>query len=82
MKYLIALLSFAAFLILLFFISQKSGFTNFILNDNYTNKGCSSENRVYPSGNVPGSYLGLTEAEKNGLLKDFIMNDKNKLNVT
>jgi len=38
--------------------------------------GCSNENRVYPSGRVPGSYLGLTDAEKNGLLKEYIKNNK------
>ena len=72
----------AAVVILLGFVFfvQKSGFVADIANLNYNNEGCSRENRVYPSGNVPGSYLGLTEAERNGLLKDFIMNDRNKIN--
>jgi hypothetical protein len=74
-------LAVVAILIFVVFV-QKSGFVgtiNNILNDNYNNQGCSMENRVYPSGKIPGSYLGLTEAERNGLLKDFIMNDRNKI---
>jgi hypothetical protein len=79
MEKLIALLFFAAFLILLFFF-QKSGFVsniNYILNGNYNNNGCSRENRVYPSGKIPGSYLGLTQAERENLLKLFINDNKN-----
>ena len=70
----------AVVLILIFVVFvQKSGFVADIANINYNNQGCSMENRVYPSGKIPGSYLGLTEAERNGLLKDFIMNDRNKI---
>ena len=68
----------AILLVIVFFV-QKSGFIADIANINYNNQGCSRENRVYPSGNIPGSYLGLTQAEKNGLLKEFIMNDRNKI---
>ena len=30
--------------------------------------GCQRDNREYPEGNVPGSYLGLNTIEKNQLL--------------
>ena len=53
----------------------KSGFVDDILNTNYDSTGCSRENRVYPSGKVPGSYFGLTQAERDNLLKDFINNN-------
>ena len=53
----------------------KDTFIGNLLNDNF-NKGCILSDRVYPSGKVPGSYLGLTQTERNGLLKDFI-NNKN-----
>ena len=46
---------------------------------NYSNNGTSipscdfnNEERVYPSGNIPGSYLGLNPSEKEMLLKKFI----------
>ena len=53
----------------------KSGFVDDILNNNYGTIGCSRENRVYPSGKVPGSYFGLTQAERDNLLKGFIKNN-------
>ena len=53
----------------------KSGFVDDILNNNYGTIGCSTENRAYPSGNVPGSYFGLTQAERDNLLKGFIKNN-------
>jgi hypothetical protein len=40
---------------------------------------CTRDNRNYPQGKVPGSYLGLTPAEKEGLLVNFILNDPNKM---
>jgi len=62
-----------------FFLLSKSNFTGDILNTNYSNNGTSTpscnftiEERVYPSGNIPGSYLGLNPSEKNMLLKKFI----------
>ena len=62
-----------------FFLLSKSKFTDDILNTNYTNNGTSTpscdfsiEERIYPSGNIPGSYLGLNESEKITLLKKFI----------
>ena len=53
------------------FFDYQSG----ILNFNGTNiPSCNFnyENRVYPSGNIPGSYLGLNSSEKEMLLKKFI----------
>jgi hypothetical protein len=62
-----------------FFLLSKSKFTGDILNTNYSNNGTSIpscdfnyQNRVYPSGNIPGSYLGLNSSEKEMLLKKFI----------
>ena len=57
--------------------NSKDTFIGNILNDNYNKKKCTNENRYYPMGKIPGSYLGLTEAEKQGLLKDFINNNVN-----
>jgi len=56
-----------------------SGFTNIsdLLNQNY--KECNRENRVYPSGKVPGSYLGLTKAEKDNIFQSYVENDKYKI---
>ena len=74
------IIAFILFLLVLVFFVQKSGFVgtiNSILNDNYNNQGCSMENRVYPSGKIPGSYLGLTQAERDNLLKLFINDNKN-----
>ena len=36
---------------------------------------CNMDDRVYPSGNLPGSYL----YERNGLLKRFIQNNPSNL---
>ena len=74
---ILVVVSILVLIILGFLFIQKSGFVGDILNNNYNNMGCSSGNRVYPSGRVPGSYLGLTEAEKQNLLKDFINNNPN-----
>jgi hypothetical protein len=54
----------------------KSNFGNLnplaILNNNYNTRGCSYDNREVPEGKVPGSYLGLSEVEKNQLLRNFV----------
>ena len=50
---------------------------NVFLSNTY-NKGCGTV-REYPQGKVPGSYLGLTNAEKEGLLTNFILDNPNKL---
>lgn len=62
-----------------FYLMSKSKLTDTILNTNYSNNGTSipscdfnNEERAYPSGNVPGSYLGLNPSEKEMLLKKFI----------
>jgi hypothetical protein len=46
-----------------------------IANNNYGSSGCSRENREYPSGHIPASWLGLTTAERTNLLKKFIENE-------
>ena len=40
-----------------------------ILTNNYS---CNGTTRTYPSGNVPGGYLGLNEPEKEELLRKFV----------
>jgi hypothetical protein len=69
-------------------IRSFSGFSNIndILSDHYTNKGdtgnyadqqwaCKNpDNRVIPSGHLPGSTILLTENEKKELLQRFIDN--------
>ena len=67
---------FVLFIILLISaVTTKSGFIGGILNTNYGSAECTRENRAYPSGKVPGSYLGLTQAERDNLLRDFIDNN-------
>ena len=42
-------------------------------------QGCQKDNRSYPEGKVPGSYLGLNKPERDGLLTKFVMDNPNKL---
>jgi hypothetical protein len=53
---------------------NKSGFISSLVNDNYSEDNCYKNVRVYPSGKVPGSYLGLSRQEIDNLLPQFIMN--------
>lgn len=55
----------------------KSTFIDDILTNNYGN--CTRDNRNYPQGKVPGSYMGLTPAEREGLFVNFVLNDPNKM---
>ncbi len=64
-------------LLIALFSYTKSGFIDNILLNNYGS--CNRENRSYPSGRVPGSYLTLTEPEKKGLFINFVLNDPNKM---
>jgi hypothetical protein len=76
---LLMILSFlllATVLVIVFYPISKFGDT--LLNNNY-NSGCEKENRQYPEGNIPGSYLGLNKIEREGLLTNFVNNDPNKL---
>ena len=34
----------------------------------YASAGCMRDNRSFPEGNVPGSWLGMTTAEKNNII--------------
>jgi hypothetical protein len=64
----------------IYFITKKSGFqdTKLILNNQYSNEqepqSCNytKEDRTYPSGKVPGSYLVLTPSERKMLLMRFL----------
>jgi len=40
------------------------------------------ENRIYPSGNIPGSYLGLSNSEKNLLFTRFVEYQDDDSNFT
>ena len=59
--------------ITLFVFTNKSTF----MEMNYGS--CTRDNRNYPQGKVPGSYLNLTPSEREGLLVNFILNDPNKM---
>ena len=37
-------------------------------DDTYASAGCMRDNRSFPEGNVPGSWLGMTTAEKNNII--------------
>lgn len=65
-KLLIAIL-----MVLFLFYFVKSNFTQ--IDKTYE---CSdtSENRRFPSGHVPGSYLGLSKEESDELLRKFVDN--------
>jgi hypothetical protein len=62
----------------LIYNSSKSSFNNDIAQQVYSNestpKSCdfTDEFRPYPSGHVPGSYLGLSPQEKETLLIRFV----------
>ena len=66
--------------IVLFYYFNKSQFqdTSLILNNQYSNEkepqSCNytQEDRTYPSGKVPGSYLVLTPSERKMLLLRFL----------
>jgi hypothetical protein len=42
------------------------------IDDVYKNCSFTYENRPFPSGNIPGSYLGLSTQERATLLKRFV----------
>lgn len=52
--------------------NTKHGFMK-IANESYKNCNTSIENNIYPSGNIEGSRLILTDAEQEELLKSFIL---------
>ena len=58
-------------------MNNKSTFIDQIVNQNYNSTGCTREDRSFPSGHIPGSYFGLTKAERENLLKLFIENNPN-----
>ena len=64
---------FVLMIVTLFVFTNKSTF----MEMNYGS--CTRDNRNYPQGKVPGSYLGLTPSEREGLLVNFILNDPNKM---
>jgi len=64
-------------IITLVIFTKKSTFIDDILTNNYGS--CTRDDRNYPQGKVPGSYLTLTPTEKNNMFVQFINNDPNKM---
>ena len=65
-------------LLVLIYFSSKSSFGNTSILTGYTNcqqNEISDTDRIYPSGHIPGSYLGLSPGEKQELLKRFVENE-------
>ena len=60
------------------YLLSKSKFEKVTYDQNYSNQiqppGCdyATNSRVYPSGNIPASYLGLSNQEKQMLLIKFM----------
>ena len=60
------------------FLFTKSNFgSNLVFN--FYDKCQNKDNRQYPEGKVPGSYLGLSTAERDNLLTKFVNNNPNNL---
>ena len=64
----------AFLMIIIVFFNVKSNFTSNISNVTYAEDNCYKDLRVYPSGKIPGSYLGLSRQEIDNLLPKFILN--------
>ena len=77
-KFLMGLCVSLLFIVILINYKSKFGNISEILNSNY-NSGCQRDNRQYPEGKVPASYMGLNQYEREGLLTKFVNNDPNKL---
>ena len=68
----------AVLVLIIVFSKSKFNHINTIVEQNYTNDSCMNNDRFYPEGKVPGSYLGLTKAEKDNLLRKFVLDNKFK----
>jgi hypothetical protein len=77
MNYLAPCLIILILILIVVIFFNKSTFIDQIVNQNYNSTGCTRENRSFPSGHLPGSYLGLTKAEQANILKKFIENNPN-----
>lgn len=58
-------------IVVISFSVSKFGDLSEIINYNYSTRGCQQENRQNPSGNVPASYFGLSQAERNNIQQTF-----------
>jgi len=79
----IILISILAVLFYFFISRPASRFTAGITSQNYnTPSSCNfeKETRVFPSGKIPGSYLGLSSQELDTLLKRFVDDKVDNLN--
>jgi len=69
--------------ILLYVLVSRSNFNRDIKMNVYSNEkepqSCnySQEDRIYPSGNIPGSYLGLSPSEDKMLLERYVLFQQN-----
>jgi hypothetical protein len=74
---LLITLSFLLLVTILFLVFNGKSTFDGAYSTTYSNSGCEQNDRQYPEGNIPGSYLGLNKYEQEGLLKNFIMNNPN-----
>ena len=81
-KILIGILVLVLVLGLFYFKKSKFGDIKQIVSDVYSPASCNYnvDNRPYPSGKVPGSYLGLSEQEKQTALLKFVESKENPFN--
>ena len=75
----IAALCVIAFVISMIITMSKFDNIQMQLTQNYSTVGekCQRNDRQYPEGKVPGSYLGLNRAERAELLRRFVSNNPN-----
>ena len=63
----------AILMVIIVLFNLKSNFTSNKFTT-YSEDNCYKNLRVYPSGKIPGSYLGLSRQEIDNLLPEFILN--------
>lgn len=68
MDKLIILVIFLVIILVIILVFKSSNFTSLYPQD------CKKNDRPYPQGKVPGSYLGLNKFETDGMLTKFINN--------
>ena len=63
-------------IIIILVLNSKSRFdsSNENINEDYDSVGCVRDNRNFPQGKLPGSYLGLNDASKMNLFPSFYKN--------
>jgi hypothetical protein len=64
-------------LVIAYYFTKSNFGSNLVFN--LYEKCQNKDNRQYPEGKVPGSYLGLSTAERDNLLTKFVNNNPNNL---